>query len=495
MIELILVRLPASALLRCRRVCKQWRLIVQDPQFITTHLQVQRTPRCPLLFSHRESASKMLYPSEAILFDEAWSPSRWDVPAIEPDDFLSACCNGLACLYSERSTIKIANLATGECLHIAKPDNRMTGDHYSFYNFGFHPVTKQYKVIHFLGERELFSVDTCIVIQVYTLGDDKWRDVRAPKSQRLDCVDYFGVVNIDGAMYWLTEDKWNSWQRSVVSFDLSEERFEWIQLPIADHAGRSYSQSRMYFITEVDGKVCVATAQHSSVYSAIGIVGNLEIWTLENKANQSWRQKCTIKLSSVDICIPRPHFIHGDKIILYGQDRNIYYQKLMGQNIKIEKRKIVRLLNYSPRWYNNMQSFMYVKSLVRLDVYGKGGALNRPKRREGWQLKKWENWMLELCELEKLWRRIYELEHSISAGARWMGMNMNPLLHHPPEKNRFNWVEQKRVREMLNTSLKGLESILKTLDPIQSKIIHGSDQHRLNWVELKQVQEMLNAKI
>ncbi|CAL5087790.1 unnamed protein product [Urochloa decumbens] len=420
MIELIFVRLPVSTLLRCRRVCKQWRLILQDPQFITTHLQVQRTPRCPLLFSHRESASKRLYPSEAILFDEAWSPSRWDVPAIEPDDFLSACCNGLACLYSERSTIKIANLATGECLHIAKPDNRMTGDHYSFYNFGFHPVTKQYKVIHFLGERELFSVDTFIVIQVYTLGDDKWRDVRAPKSQRLDCIDYFGVVNVDGAMYWLTEDKWKSWRRSVVSFDLSKERFEWIQMPIADpdHAGRSTNQSRMYWITEVDGKVCVATAQHS-MYSAIGFVGNLEIWTLENKANQSWRQKCTIQFSSVDICIPRPHFIHGDKIILYGQDRNIYYQKLVGQNIKIQKRKM--------------------------------------------------------------------------AGARRMGMNINPLLQRPPEKNRFNWVEQMRVREMLNTSLKRLESILKTSDPIQSKIIRGADQHRLNWVELKQVQEMLNA--
>ncbi|CAL5063832.1 unnamed protein product [Urochloa decumbens] len=465
MIELIFVRLPVSTLLRCRRVCKQWRLILQDPQFITTHLQVQRTPRCPLLFSHRESASKRLYPSEAILFDEAWSPSRWDVPVIEPDDFLSACCNGLACLYSERSTIKIANLLL------------------------------LYKAIHFLGERELFSIDTFIVIQVYTLGDDKWRDLRAPKSQRLDCIDYFGVLNVDGAMYWLTEDKWKSWRRSVVSFDLSEERFEWIQMPIADpdHADHSTNQSRMYWITEVDGKVCVATAQHS-MYSAIGFVGNLEIWTLENKANQSWRQKCTIQFSSVDICIPRPHFIHGDKIILYGQDRNVYYQKLMGQNIKIEKRKMVKLLNYSPRWYSNMQSLMYVKSLVRLDVYSRGGALNKPKRREGWKLKKWENWMLELWVLEKLWRRIYELEHSIYAGARQMGMDINPLLQHPPEKNQFNWVEQMRVREMLNTSLKRLESILKTSDLIQSKIIRGADQHRLNWVELKQVQEILNAK-
>ncbi|CAL5073753.1 unnamed protein product [Urochloa decumbens] len=298
---------------------------------------------------------------------------------------------------------------------------------------------RRYKVIHFLGERELFSIDTFIVIQVYTLGDDKWRDLRAPKSQRLDCIDYFGVLNVDGAMYWLTEDKWKRWRRSVVSFDLSEERFEWIQMPIADpdHADRSTNQSRMYWITEVDGKVCVATAQHS-MYSAIGFVGNLEIWTLENKANQSWRQKCAIQFSSVDICIPRPHFIHGDKIILYGQDRNVYYQKLMGQNIKIEKRKMVKLLNYSPRWYSNMQSLMQVH--VR-----------------------WAWTSIRCCSIHQ-------------------------------SKNQFNWVEQMRVREMLNTSLKRLESILKTSDLIQSKIIRGADQHRLNWVELKQVQEILNAK-
>ncbi|PUZ71188.1 hypothetical protein GQ55_2G294200 [Panicum hallii var. hallii] len=284
MVELIVLRLPASTLLRCRRVCRQWRLILRDPRFATAHLQLHRAPACcPLLFSNREAALKKLYPSEAILFDEAWSPSRWDALVIEPDDFLS--------------TIKIANLATGECLHLAKPDNRVTGDHYFLYNFGFHPATKEYKVIRFLGGRELFPLDTVSVVQVYTLGGDKWRDVRAPKNQTLSCIDYSGVVNVDGAMYyWLSEDERNRRRRAIVSFDLREERFEWIQLPIADHAGRAYSTSRMYWITEVDAKVCVATAQ-DSMRSAIGFVGNLQIWTLENKADQSWRHKCTILIS------------------------------------------------------------------------------------------------------------------------------------------------------------------------------------------------------
>jgi hypothetical protein len=98
-IESILVRLSVSSLLRCRSVCKQWDGIVRDPQFTMTHLRRSAEPR-PLLFFQRAMTLGKLCPSEAALFDEAWSPSTWDVPVIEPDDFLCASCNGLVCLYS-----------------------------------------------------------------------------------------------------------------------------------------------------------------------------------------------------------------------------------------------------------------------------------------------------------------------------------------------------------------------------------------------------------
>ena len=64
----------------------------------------------------------------------------------------------------------------------------------------------------------------------------------------------------------------------------------------------------------------------------------------------------------------------GDKIIFYGKGGNIYYQELIGQNIKIKQSKMVRLFNYSPRWCGNMQSFKYARSLVRLDAYSRGGV-------------------------------------------------------------------------------------------------------------------------
>ncbi|KAL6656205.1 hypothetical protein ACP70R_007031 [Stipagrostis hirtigluma subsp. patula] len=439
MIELVLVRLPVSTLLRCRSVCKLWDGIIRDPQFIIAHLQC--APRCPLLFSHQESCSHKLYPGEAILFDEAWSPSRWNVPVIEPDDFLCASCNGL-------------NL----------------NDHYAFYHFGYHLVTREYKVIRFLGVRQTPAVSVN-GIEVYKLGDDKWRYIRVPKAQRLDLIDYSGVVNVDGAMYWLTEHKESCWGHAVVSFDLNNESFKCLQLPTDDHVNCAHGDIDIYRITEIDGKLCVVKGQISR-YADRGFVGRLQIWKLDNKVDQSWSMKYNIQLSSVDIFIPRPYVIHGDKILMYDHDRNMYYHKLMGQNTEIEQGKMVKLLNYSPRWNDNMLSFMHVNSLVRLDAYNRAGVVVRPNRRRGWELKKWEGWVQELCRLEDEWKRTYKSERLICERARAMGMDVTAQLQHPP-KHRLNWVEQKRVREMLNASQERLVGILQVMtqvvDVTQSK--------------------------
>jgi hypothetical protein len=198
LVERIFLRLSVSTLLRCTEVCKQWHKVIRDPQFITAHLE--HAPRCALLFFPQESVQGKTYPSDAIVFDEGWSQSAVAVPVIGPDDFLCDSCNGLLCLYTKASTIKIANLATGECLHLDKPIKNLKGDHFSFYRFGFHPVTKEYKVTHFLGEHQNTSQGTFNVIQVYTLGSDKWKDVRSSEDLSLSCVKNSGVVNTDGLM-------------------------------------------------------------------------------------------------------------------------------------------------------------------------------------------------------------------------------------------------------------------------------------------------------
>ena len=262
LIERIFLGLPVSTLLTCVGVCKHWHNFIRDPQFVVSHLQC--APRDVLLFFQQESVSGEPYPSDAILIDEAWSPSTYAVPVIGPDDFLFGSCNGLLVLYTKSSTLKVANFATGECLHLEKPVKNLRGDHFLFYNFGFHPLTKEYKITHFLGDPVVGSTRShnnsrFSVIQVYTLGDEKWRDIKTPEALSLNCVKNSGAVNIDGTMCWLIEDMVANWQHAVMTFDLSEESFARIQLPATVHEDCAGGGPRRYWIREIDRKICIAS--------------------------------------------------------------------------------------------------------------------------------------------------------------------------------------------------------------------------------------------
>ncbi|VAI18712.1 unnamed protein product [Triticum turgidum subsp. durum] len=485
LIERIFVKLPVSTLLRCTGVCKEWHKIIRDPQFVTSHLQ--NAPQCAFLFFPQESISGQLYPADAILIDETWSQSTCAVPVVGPGDSLCGSCNGLLCLYTKSSTLKIANLATGECLHLDKPVKNLRGDYFFLYNFGFHPVTKEYKIIHFLGD----SVEGCPlhnnsrfrVVQVYTLGDDKWRDIKTPEALSLNCVKNSGAVNIGGTMYWLAEDMVASWQHAVMTFDLSEESFARIQLPATVLEGSAGDGPRRYWVREIDGKICIATAQTCS-FQPRKLVGKLQIWTLENKTEQRWSQKYNIQYSPD--YIPGPNLVHRDKIILQRRDRNLYSYELLGDNSNTKLCKMAKLLDFRPHKPDNMQSYICVKSLIRLDVYKKAGIVRRPKQREVWELKKWEAWEHKLSENERIWTDTHQDEHEGAAHAQCyrtmingvlprilddtiqleIGMKINQIFPNIPDQQprplrRLNCVARKQDRENLFGRMENWNNIAK----------------------------------
>ncbi|VAI18698.1 unnamed protein product [Triticum turgidum subsp. durum] len=471
LIERIFLGLPVSTLLTCVGVCKHWHNIIRDPQFVALHLQC--APSYALLFSPRGLVSGEPYPSDAVLIDEAWSSSRYAVPVIGPDDFLFGSCNGLLGVYTKTSMIKIANLATGECLHLQKPAKNVKGDHFCFYSFGFHPVTKEYKITHFLGDcinGRPHNKDRFNIIQVYTLGDEKWKDFRTPKALSLISVRNSGVVNVDGKMYWLTEDMSANCQYSVMSFDLLEESFAMTQLPAA-YEDHDYYGPRKFWIRDIDGKICIVTAQ-TSHYDARTVLGELQIWTLDNTAEQQrWSRKYNIE--NPPNYILGPHFVHRDRILTQLGSDDVCSYELLSENFKIDLSKMAKLLDFSPHG-QNLQSHNCVKSLVRLEVFSKAGIVRRPKQRDGWELKKWEAWEQNLNKKETMWSRLYEDEHKKTASTQSLHARLNHLLpqilddvmrqqicmknnqicaafadQQPRSLRRLNWVEQKRDEETL----------------------------------------------
>lgn len=409
LIDQILLKLPVSILLTCTGVCKKWYNCIKDPLFATAHLQ--HAPWCALFFFPQESVAKKLFPSEAIIFDENWSHSTCTVPIIGPNDYLSGTCNGLVCLYTKTSTIKIANLATGDCLHIEKPAKNLKGDHFSYYTFGFDPDTKEYKVTHFLIDHCDNSRKTFRVIQVYTLGSENWKDVHAPEALSLSSVKTSGVVNVNGAVYWLNEGNGANSKFAVMSFNLGKEIFTQIQVPEA--AIGDDSSRRCYRITEIDGQACIATAE---VYRRMPrmIFGDLQIWAFDNNnVEKKWSHKYSIK--HTPNFLPGPHFIYRDKIIMLSGICNLYSYELLGKNLEINKKVRSRvLLDFSPHKPQNVQSFVCVKSLVQLDAYKKVGMMHRPKQRDGWELKRWEVWEDEISNTKNLCNTIHQTELKIA---------------------------------------------------------------------------------
>ncbi|VAI18730.1 unnamed protein product [Triticum turgidum subsp. durum] len=474
LIERIFFRLPVSTLLTCRGVCKQWQNFIRDPQFAASHLQL--APSYALLFFPQGLVSGVLYPSDAILIDKAWSPSTYAVPVIGPDDFLFGSCNGLLGSYTKTSTIKIANLATGECLHLEKPSKNVKGDHYCFYSFGFHPVTKEYKITHFLGDcvdGRPHNKDRFNIIQVYTLGDEKWKDIRTPEPLSLISVRNSGVVNVDGKMYWLTEDMLVSWQHAVISFDLREESFATIQLP-AEREDQDRYGPRKFWIREMHGKICIVTAQPSR-YDPRALLGELQIWTLENTVQQQrWSKKYNIK--NPPNYIPGPHSVHRDRIMTQLYNSVCSYE-LFSENFEIDLSKKLKLFDSKPRWMYNMQSYIVVKSLVSLDVYKKAGIVRRPKQQVGWELKKWKSWEDKRREAEDIRCRVHKHEHALFGNAEKMGKMYQSLQDKPHDV-------AERLRAELNQVLQDMPD-----SPSQPK-----SPRRLNWVEQKQDYEKLMAR-
>ena len=284
-------------------------------------------------------------------------------------------------------------------------------------------------------------------------------------------------------MYWLTEDMVASWQHAVITFDLGEESFARIQLPatvLEDSAGDG---PRRYWVREIDGKICIATAQTCS-FQPRRLVGKLQIWTLENKTEQRWSQKYNIQYSPD--YIPGPNLVHRDKTILQRRDRNLYSYELLGDNSNTKLCKMTKLLDFRPHKPDNMQSYICVKSLIRLDVYKKAGIVRRPKQRGVWELKKWEAWEHKLSENERIWTDTHRDEHVGAAHAQCyrtmindvlprilddtiqleIGMKINQIFPNIPDQQprplrRLNCVAQKQDRENLFVRMENWNNITK----------------------------------
>ncbi|PVH37108.1 hypothetical protein PAHAL_6G248000 [Panicum hallii] len=111
-------------------------------------------------------------------------------------------CNGLLCLYRCHGDVVVVNPVTGEKIAVPLPP-KTSGvlTPAAAYSFAYHPATVLYKIVHVPCHAGGGPFDA---VNVLTLGDGSWREVPVPVGT--SCRLSFGLVSVDGATYWVSND-------------------------------------------------------------------------------------------------------------------------------------------------------------------------------------------------------------------------------------------------------------------------------------------------
>ncbi|KAM7277703.1 hypothetical protein ACFE04_004837 [Oxalis oulophora] len=235
----ILTRLPVTSLLQCKLVSPRWHASVKDPVFIDAHMSRANEDDIYLIIFHDWPRCKLQLVQIAATFDghqpEPIKSIGSTLESVLPDFDLVGSCNGLLCLYKYHydDPLYIYNPFTTLYRELPKQD----WDHSTVcsvcFGFGFHPKTKDYKVIKIVYYRRADShyiPEGDPDVFVLTLGFDvSWRKIGkiphkviGPASEALVC----------GNLHWLTfTDAESVAHLNIVSFNLETEQFRLISGP------------------------------------------------------------------------------------------------------------------------------------------------------------------------------------------------------------------------------------------------------------------------
>lgn len=302
----ILSRLPVTSLVRFRLVCRSWWALGRDP--LLPDAQLARTAAAdPFLVFHSDFPlrNQLSFVELSSAQDQDCGHSRskkapvgkFNPPFLNsmPEFEVVGSCNGLLCLADllYREMLFVYNPFTGDCREL--PRSRQYADQAVVFGFGFHPATREYKVIKIAyypnpsragagaGARRARRVPHMqSEVQVLTLGGRRsspaWRSLgRAP--YQIDKRPSETVVN--GRLHWVAGPRRYRTARQLVSFDLADEQFREVPRPEGGPIGRSN-----YQLMAVRG--CLSAIVYCNY-------GRLEIWVMKTyDVKESWAREHVI---------------------------------------------------------------------------------------------------------------------------------------------------------------------------------------------------------
>ncbi|KAK3195754.1 hypothetical protein Dsin_027064 [Dipteronia sinensis] len=246
----ILGRLPVKEIIRFRCVCKAWRDLVVDPNFISTHLNLQTedSDRCLLQYkAGRHGGGKDFFVAfNARNFAEH---SNLEVPfSCETNYFkMVGSVNGLLCLslsfslfgrtlYLWNPSIWKLKILRGSCFRrqIEKWQTDFA------IGFGFHHRTNDYKIVRIMYFTEIgepYVEREPPRVEVFSLARNSWRKVGTNSGSYAR--DKTSTVVVNGCVHWFAYRTKDASGKFILAFDFDSEEFGEITLPKYHHNGDS----------------------------------------------------------------------------------------------------------------------------------------------------------------------------------------------------------------------------------------------------------------
>ncbi|KAM7470685.1 hypothetical protein LguiA_008868 [Lonicera macranthoides] len=342
-------KLPVNSILCCRCVCKQWRRLLSDPEFVRLHL------------NHSLNCQKFLLRcgfKSYYLVD--YEPSRDNCDTLRRDFPLESrhpprvlgSCNGLLCvgidhvkdegLHPNNHKIVLWNPSIGDykILPDTNPLINTSGflNRYQLIGFGYDSSIRDYKIVRVLfGSR--YQVD------VYSLKTNSWKVIESGPLTRFEFSLNTGGTAANGSIYWLVHHrKHGICHRWMVSFDLKHDKLVELQLPPLDLHG-FYSS---VFLMEMGGCLGVYCYYWNEGDATFAV-----LWMMKKGKKDEWTKMTSISCyDSGRICCyltymnPLCCFENG-KVLFYFADSDTKIKQQVGLQVYDPKlNSLVKTLSF-----------------------------------------------------------------------------------------------------------------------------------------------------
>lgn len=301
----ILSRLSITSLVQFKFVCKSWRSLAEDPLLANLHLYTKpeegnNKNLCLILHNDSPIRNQLYFIDlsaqemgtaefERKKVRKFYTPFQDKMAEFD----VVGSCNGLLCLSDSlyNDAIYIYNPFTRDYLEL--PKSLQYPDQEVVFGFGFHPGTKEYKVVKIVYYRKSGSnsnssnqrvVRRVIYprsdVQIYTLGTSAWRSL-GKVSYGYQFFRKPSEALVNGRLHWVTRPRRYSPARRIVSLDIGDEQFR--EVPKPDCGGLNRCNFHLAVL-----KGCLSAA----VY---GNYGKLEIWVMKKyEVKESWIKEYNI---------------------------------------------------------------------------------------------------------------------------------------------------------------------------------------------------------